>query len=53
VAATKGTNRGREFREGDTLRPRREATYKDGILEVRVPVDRTNAEAHKIPVQRT
>jgi len=29
------------------------ATYKDGILEVRVPVDRAKAEAHKIPVQRT
>jgi HSP20 family protein len=28
------------------------ATYKDGILEVRVPVDRAAAEATKIPVQR-
>jgi hypothetical protein len=26
---------------------------KDGGLEVRVPLDRTKAEAHKIPVQRT
>jgi HSP20 family protein len=29
------------------------ATYRDGILEVRVPVDRGTAEARKIPVQRT
>ena len=28
------------------------ATYKDGILEVRVPIDRAAAEATKIPVQR-
>ena len=28
------------------------ATYKDGILEVRVPVDRKEAEARKIPIQR-
>ena len=28
------------------------ATYKDGILEVRVPVDTEAAEAHKIEVQR-
>jgi HSP20 family protein len=28
------------------------ATYKDGILEVRVPVDRETAESRKIPVQR-
>jgi HSP20 family protein len=28
------------------------ATYKDGILEIRVPVDRAVAEATKIPVQR-
>ena len=29
------------------------ATYKDGILEVRIPVDQGKAEAHKIPIQRT
>ena len=28
------------------------ATYKDGILEVRVPIDRAAAEAKKIPIQR-
>ena len=28
------------------------ATYKDGILEVRVPIDRKAAEAKKVPVQR-
>ena len=28
------------------------ATYKDGILEVRVPIDQKAAEARKIPVQR-
>ena len=28
------------------------ATYKDGILEVRIPVDRKAAEAKKVPVQR-
>jgi HSP20 family protein len=28
------------------------ATYKDGILEVRIPVDREEAEARKVPVQR-
>jgi HSP20 family protein len=28
------------------------ATYKDGILEVRIPVDRTEAEAKKVPIQR-
>jgi HSP20 family protein len=28
------------------------ATYRDGILEVRVPVDRGKAEARKIAVQR-
>lgn len=27
------------------------ATYKDGILEVRVPIDRATAEAKKIPIQ--
>ena len=27
------------------------ATYKDGILEVRVPIDETRAEGKKIPVQ--
>jgi HSP20 family protein len=29
------------------------ASYKDGILEVRVPVDQKAAEAKKIPIQRT
>ena len=29
------------------------ATYKDGILEVRIPVDRGEAESKKIPIQRT
>jgi len=28
------------------------ATYKDGILEVRVPIDETRAEGKKIPVSR-
>jgi HSP20 family protein len=28
------------------------ATYRDGILEVRIPIDQRKAEAHKIPVQR-
>jgi HSP20 family protein len=28
------------------------ATYKDGILEVRIPVDAGKAEATKIPIQR-
>jgi HSP20 family protein len=28
------------------------ASYKDGILEVRIPVDRKAAEAKKIPIQR-
>ncbi len=28
------------------------ATYKDGILEVRLPIDRQKVEAKKIPVQR-
>jgi HSP20 family protein len=28
------------------------ATYKDGVLEVRVPIDREAAEATKIPIQR-
>ena len=28
------------------------ATYKDGILEVRVPIDRAAAQATKIPIQR-
>ena len=28
------------------------ATYKDGILEVRVPIDTKQAEARKIPIQR-
>ena len=30
-----------------------EATYKDGILEVRIPIDRGEAEAKKIPIQKT
>jgi len=29
-----------------------EATYKDGILEVRIPVDKGQAEARRIPVAR-
>ncbi len=29
------------------------ATYKDGILEVRVPVSATRAQGMKVPVQRT
>lgn len=28
------------------------ATYKDGILEVRIPVDQARADAKKVPVQR-
>jgi HSP20 family protein len=28
------------------------ATYKDGILEVRVPIDRAAAQATRVPVQR-
>ena len=28
------------------------ATYKDGILEVRVPIDKAAAESKKIPIQR-
>ena len=28
------------------------ATYKDGILEVRIPVDREQAQATKVPIQR-
>ena len=28
------------------------ATYKDGILEVRIPVDRKEAEAKKVPIER-
>jgi HSP20 family protein len=28
------------------------ATYKDGILEVYIPIDRHEAEAKKVPVQR-
>jgi HSP20 family protein len=28
------------------------ASYKDGILEVRVPIDRERAEAKKIPIER-
>ena len=29
------------------------ASYKDGVLEVCVPLDHATAEAHKIPIQRT
>lgn len=29
-----------------------EATYTDGILEVRIPIDETQAEARKIPIAR-
>ena len=29
------------------------ATYSDGILEVRMPVDAAKAEVHKVPVTRT
>ena len=29
------------------------ASYKDGILEVRVPIDRAKVETRKIPVQRS
>jgi HSP20 family protein len=29
------------------------ATYRDGILEVRIPVNTTQAEARKVPVGRT
>jgi HSP20 family protein len=29
------------------------ATYTDGILEVRIPIDSADAEAHKIPVTRS
>lgn len=29
------------------------ATYTDGILEVRIPVDAGQAEAHKVPITRT
>jgi HSP20 family protein len=28
------------------------ASYKDGILEVRVPIDRSEAETRKIPIER-
>jgi HSP20 family protein len=28
------------------------ATYKDGVLEVRIPIDRGQAEARKIPIER-
>ena len=28
------------------------ATYKDGILEVQIPIDRSEAESRKVPVQR-
>lgn len=28
------------------------ASYSDGILEVRIPIDRTEAEKRKIPVER-
>jgi HSP20 family protein len=29
------------------------ATYADGVLEVRLPVDGTESEAHRVPVTRT
>lgn len=29
------------------------ATYADGILEVRIPIDTEDAQAHKIPVARS
>ena len=29
------------------------ATYTDGILEVRIPVDEQQAEARRIPISRT
>jgi HSP20 family protein len=29
------------------------ATYRDGILEIRIPIDRGKAESRKVPVQRT
>ena len=29
------------------------ATYTDGILEVRVPIDGTRSEAHRVPITRT
>jgi HSP20 family protein len=51
-----------EFRYGTFLRtlplPRSatdqdvKATYKDGILEVRIPIDETRTEGTKIPVER-
>ena len=28
------------------------AAYRDGILEVRIPIDRKQAEAKKIPIDR-
>lgn len=30
-----------------------EATYRDGILEVRVPIDRKEAESRKVPITRS
>ncbi len=51
-----------EFRYGSFTRSMRlpsgssvedvEATYRDGVLEVRVPLDRTKAPAERIPIQR-
>jgi HSP20 family protein len=29
------------------------ATYRDGILEIRIPIDRGKPESRKVPVQRT
>jgi HSP20 family protein len=29
------------------------ATYKDGMLEVRIPIDREEAQTKKVPIQRT
>jgi HSP20 family protein len=53
---------GSEFRYGGFTRTRPlpagaseddvKATYKDGILEIRLPVDKKAAESTKIPVQR-
>jgi HSP20 family protein len=52
-----------EYRDGNTLVVRAEipdvdpdeditATYRDGILEVRLPVDEERARAVKVPVSR-
>lgn len=29
------------------------ATYRDGILEVHIPIDKAEAATHKIPVSRS